>query len=212
MATRKCDTRLSILTETPGLQHLEIHGNRLPTYNQVLLCYLSHMEKKRLEDTTKHVKLTQASAICVVKEVLKHYQRAHIMTIHETKMAEKVEALHKEYASLRKLNPVRRVGNPKVQLFQGKGDKTMPFWPKDVEKKMEETKRGKTTKERAAIEEDLSFLKSMKTDRKYTYTGKDLVTSKSEKRRQFKVQSEKKRLLQEENRPNSIPPGWCGNC
>ena len=55
MATRNCDIRLSILTETPGFQHLEMNGNRLPTYNQVLLCYLSHMEKQRLEDISKNV-------------------------------------------------------------------------------------------------------------------------------------------------------------
>ena len=62
--------------------------------------------------------------------------KAHILTVHEKKIAEKVEALHKEYIGLRKLNPERRIGNPKVQLFKAKMHKTMPFWLRDIEKKM----------------------------------------------------------------------------
>ena len=38
------------------------------------------------------------------------------------------------------------------------------------------------------------------TDRKYKYTSKDLITSKSEKHRYIRVQSEDKRLLKEESR------------
>ena len=142
MSTRSCEKRLSILTETPGFQHLEIHGNRLPTYNQVLLCHMSHLKKSRLEDTTRNVKLSRISANCVVREVLKHYQKAHVITIQKHKIAEKVEALYAEYNNLMKLNPKRRVGNPKVQLFQGKLHKTMPFLPRNIERKMEEMKRG----------------------------------------------------------------------
>ena len=45
MATRQADTRLDILLETPGPQHLCISGIRLLTYNQVLPCYLVHCGK-----------------------------------------------------------------------------------------------------------------------------------------------------------------------
>ena len=90
------------------------------------MCHLSHLEKERLKDTTKNVKLSRISSNCVVSEVLKHYQKAHIITIQKHKMAEKVEALHTEFSKLMKLNPERRLRNPKVQLFQGKLNKTMP--------------------------------------------------------------------------------------
>ena len=69
-------------------------------------------------------------------------------------------------------------------------------------------KRGKTAKERAVIDEDLIFLQSMMTDRKYTYTGKDFITSKSEKYRNMKVQHEKKRLFKEENRKSAEVTVW----
>ena len=47
MATRNSDTRLDIILESPGSEHLRISGIRLPTYNQVLLCYLAYCEKFR---------------------------------------------------------------------------------------------------------------------------------------------------------------------
>ena len=52
-SARGSDTRLGILLETPGPEHLTITGTRLPTYNQVLLYYMVNIEKLRREDTTK---------------------------------------------------------------------------------------------------------------------------------------------------------------
>ena len=204
MATRNCDKRLLILSETPGFQHLEINGNKLPTYKQVLFCYMSCIEKKRLEDTTKKVKIKRESAKYVVKEVLKHYERACVPTILEKTMADKVEGLWEEYHRLMKLNPERRLGNPKVQLFKDKMDKTMPFWPKDIEKRMIDMKKGKTARERATIDEDINFVRSMMTDRKYTYTGKDLITSKTVRHRYMKMQSEQIRVIEESNKSAEI--------
>ena len=54
MATRSTDSRLSILLESPGQEHLSIKRTRLPTHNQVLLCHFSHIEKFRSEDNTRH--------------------------------------------------------------------------------------------------------------------------------------------------------------
>ena len=53
----------------------------------------------------------------VVKEVLKHYERARVPTILEKTMTDEVEGLKEEYGRLLKLNPERRLGNPKVNLF-----------------------------------------------------------------------------------------------
>ena len=41
----------------------------------------------------------------------------------------------------------------------------MPFWPRHVEEIMEDGKRRKSNVERQAIDEDILFLKSKKTDR-----------------------------------------------
>ena len=78
MSTRSSDTRLDILPETPGSQHQSITGTRLPTYNQVLLCYLAHLEKLRREDVTNNVKLTQLTSNIVVGQVvvLVHYKKS----------------------------------------------------------------------------------------------------------------------------------------
>ena len=68
------------------------------------------------------------------------YQTAHLPTINEIKMIEKVERLHQEYVGLKKLNPDRRLQNPKVKSFREKLLTTMPFWLDDIEKKLEENK------------------------------------------------------------------------
>ena len=59
----------------------------------------------------------------------------------------------------------------------------MPFWPRDVEKKMAESKKTKTLLEKEVIEEDLVFLKSMKTDQTAQYTTKENAMAKLEKTR-----------------------------
>ena len=164
MATRSSDTRLDILLESPGPENVHINGTRLLTYNQVLLCFLANFEHLRLQDSTKNLKLTRRASSSVVGEVQAHYQKAHLPTINEIKMIEKVERLHQEYVGLKKLNPDRRLQNPKVKSFREKLLTTMPFWPDDTEKKLEENKKGKTDAEKFAIDEDLDFLRSMMTD------------------------------------------------
>ena len=51
-------------------------------------------------------------------------------------------------------------------------------------------KRGKTVKEKATVDGDLTFLRDMMTDRKYKCTSKNLITSKSVKHRYIRVQRE----------------------
>ena len=98
----------------------------------------------------------------------------------EHKMKGKVEKLHQEYASLGKLNPERRFDNPKMKQFQNKLHKTMPFWPRDVEKRMEDSKEGNEEVEKIVIDEDSAFLKSMMMDRAASYCSQDKITPKLE--------------------------------
>ena len=67
MATRTADIHLKLLAETSGIEHLQFHGTKLPTYSQVILCFLAHLEKLRREDDTKQRKLTRFAANLVVK-------------------------------------------------------------------------------------------------------------------------------------------------
>jgi hypothetical protein len=123
------------------------------------------MEKLRMEDQLKQMRISKVASTCVVKEVLQHFQKAHIITIQEHKMCEKIDALHTEYCSLKKLNPERREKSGKVLQFRSKLKTTMPFWPRDVLARMEKSKFGRTVSEVEAIVEDIAFLDSQMTDR-----------------------------------------------
>ena len=87
-------------------------------------------------------------------------------------MAEKIVGLYQEYRSLKS---EKTAGNKKIQLFQEKLKTTRQFWPKDVEKRLESKKKHKSPAEQHAVDEDVKFLPSMKTDRAAQYTGKGQV-------------------------------------
>ena len=89
MATRCKDSKLDILPESPGEHHLKITGSKLPTYNQVLLCYLAKVNELRLADSSKNTKLSYSAGTYVASEVLKHYEKAHIPTVIEKQVIKK---------------------------------------------------------------------------------------------------------------------------
>ena len=105
MATRNSDTHLDILLETPGSQHLSISGTRLPTHNQVLLCYLAHCENFRSEDSTKNAKVYAPSLNAVVEQVSLHYCKANIKLLQKSCCWVKITKLHEEYITLKKTSP-----------------------------------------------------------------------------------------------------------
>ena len=98
-------------------------------------------------------------------------------------MAEKIVGLSQEYRSLLSTKSEKRAGNKKIQLFQEKLKTTMQFWPKDVGKRLESKKKHKSPAEQHAVDEDLKFLQSMKTDRVAQYTGKDQAMAYIQKAR-----------------------------
>ena len=47
MSTRSKHCKIDLLLESPGEEHLVILGSKLPTYKQVLQCFLAHSDKIR---------------------------------------------------------------------------------------------------------------------------------------------------------------------
>ena len=56
----------------------------------------------------------------------------------------------------------------------------MPFWSRDEEKRMEDSKEGNKEVEKIVIDEDSAFLKSMMMDRAASYCSQDKITPKLE--------------------------------
>ena len=185
--TRSSDKPLMIIGETITPENRKITGSRLPSKKQVLMSYLSFSNELKTQDSTRHNKIARPAAKQVVSEVLPHYEKAGIRTIQEHKMAEKIEALFKEYENVRKLNNDRK--HAKVIEFKNDLEETMQFWPRNTIQEMEKLldRRNILENERTAIQEDINFLKSMQTDRKASYTGRDtryeqIVNARQERR------------------------------
>lgn len=174
---------------------MSITGKRLPTYKQVLLCLLSHLEKCRREDASRNEPLLRECSNIVLSEVLVHYRCAHVPTVSEKRMREKIEGLYSEYRSCMKVGTKARSTRDQVLKFQGNFDKTMPFWSKDVLEIMEMSKRGKSASEKQAIQEDIQFLLSMMSDRIAQYTCLDDSFNKRTEQREERKEREKQSCL-----------------
>ena len=189
---RSDDKYSGLLSESPGDKHLKIAGCRLPTFEQVLLCFLANLVLIK-ETTINVVRPRLEAAKAAVAEVLVHYRKARIPTKDDKSMARQVEQLFDE------LRNTYRQKDEKKEAFKTKLKTTMPFWPRNCIQTMEKSytlKRNET--EKAAWSEDLEFLKSMMGDRKATYSSFDKVSAKNFKRKLEKVVTEKK----EEKKPH----------
>ena len=170
ISTRNSDKRSLIFDEAPGVDHLEITGCRLPTYKQVLLCYISNLEKARAEDTSKKCKLKHLVAKVVVEKVLVHYKKAGIKTKQEQTMLANIRSLHDEFLRLQKAYHV-----PSVTKYKAKLGLTMPFWPNNILNIMEAKIADVNTsaEDKANLSEDKLFMESMMSDRKSSYSQLD---------------------------------------
>ena len=201
MATRAKDPKLDILLESPGEEHLNITGSKLPSYNQVLLCYLAKLNQLRNEDSSKNTKLTWTAGKFVTSKVLIHYEKAHIPTIKENTLTRKIISFHeKEYLKCVKISKNCRSNNSQIESFREKLSKTMPFYPTNVEDLMNDQKRGKNEKERQMIDEDIAFLRNMMSERSFTYSRQDMTCSILEARRNEKAAKASARIEKEEKR------------
>ena len=136
MAIRSADKRLSLLQQTPEQEHRDISGCKLPTFKQILLCFLAHLDT--VKDTLRIAQAAKRSAARIVREkVIFHYRNAGIDYISKMRKCDKILELHTEYINIRKL-PAARLKSHCYLLkkFNDKLDKTMPFWPKNIILKM----------------------------------------------------------------------------
>ena len=140
----------------------------------------------------------RSCANLVVAEVSEHYKKACVPVLHEKKNGgENYRITLTLHYSLFKIIPEKRNGHRKVEEFQEKLKQTMPFWPRDAERRMENEKRGKSEKEVEAINENILFLRSMKTGRIAHYATKDEEFVKAVEARSLRKQSVDKALLKQ---------------
>jgi len=66
------------LHQSPGPEYLEIAGSRLPTFEQVLLCYIVTMRKKRAEDSTNKNELSIEVSKIAAAKVIAHYEKGEL--------------------------------------------------------------------------------------------------------------------------------------
>ena len=198
--TRSKDTCLQILDDSPGPQHLEITGNKLPNGNQVLLCYIANLEKLRREGVKNKSHKRVASSI-VAKQIALHYAKADVPIRSPDNVCNKIEALYDRYRSCSRTKTAASGKN--VLALRRDLCLTMPFWPRDVIKLMENRKKGMKDKEqRKKVDEDIDFLMNMMDERTAQYTSVDMVTAKKKKKCEDKMVKYNERKQKETERLN----------
>jgi len=151
----------------------KINGSKLPTNLQVLRCMMYHIEEGLHENRTKW-----ESSKLVLSQVKLFYEKANIPMISERKACEKIIKLLDDNAKLRAI-PLNRRSAPntvaKIKEMEDKLALTFPLWPVNVEKQIKN-------------KDDLSFLKSMQSDRLATFGSYDKSLGEKVKRRQQRLQ------------------------
>jgi hypothetical protein len=148
MTTRSKNKYAFIFPEKIDKTHKIIGGSKLPTYKQVLMSFLAWKEWYKDNDSTKKLPLLRNAANSTVEQVQTHYTKARIPTLQSHKMAERVEELFREFKNQLKVEKKSRDHSSKKLLrFKEKLGKTMPLWPRDTLKSMEESKLRKKEEE-----------------------------------------------------------------
>ena len=201
--TRSNDTCLQILEESPGPQHLEISGNKLPNGSQVLLCYIANLEKSRREGEKNKCQKRVASRI-VASQIALHYAKADIPIISDGNVCIKIEDLYNRYRSCSRTKTSNAATERNVLALRRDLCRTMPFWPKNVLNIMENRKKGMKDKEqRKKVDEDISFVMNMMNERTAQYTSVDMITAKNKRKYEDKIAEINKRKQKETTRLNT---------
>ena len=107
MATQSSNTTLQLLTVSPRDNYLDMKGNKLPTYQQVLLCFLAHLKRARKEDNSRQQKYVYKKEYIGKDQVVFQYGKANIHTSN-TFICSRILKLYREYCKVRKLTSKRR--------------------------------------------------------------------------------------------------------
>ena len=196
---RSSDTCFKLIEISPGTEHLEITGCRLPTYEQVLLSYTSNMNKLRSEDASNKQKLKGVVSNIVAQQVLRHYQKAGIASKPLKVIKDDVQKVQIEYEQInKKKNPTR------ISEFRQKLRKTIPFWKKNTINHMKSSLSSSIPlADKQMIKTDIEFLQSMMSDRLATYASMDLSNSVRKEKRYARQEQEETRIAQEAERQGS---------
>ena len=92
--TRSWNTKLNLLQETPGSQHLSIEGRKLPTYRQIMLCFIAHRDKLRQEDGSKRLRINTLASNIVIDQIEHHYNNANMSLIPHKYIHRRIRLLH----------------------------------------------------------------------------------------------------------------------
>ena len=136
------DTRLSdryvmlLLGTTPGQEHPEIKGSKLPSNKQVLLCLLANLKEHHWNEALSNA----------INNVLLHYRKANIPTfIGQNNIGRVIKTFCEIYITLHKIKQeARNIPNAVIATFQSDLEKTMRLYRNSVLKDMTATKKGKT--------------------------------------------------------------------
>lgn len=151
---------------------------RLPSCEQVLRCFMYHIEDGSRENRTKW-----QSAKLVMSKVAVFYQKANIPMIAERKVCQRMISLLEENAKIRAI-PVNwrssEASLSKVKAIEAKLRTTFRLWPVNAERLMRN-------------QEDIQFLQSMKSDRQASFGCFDKTLADKVRRRQARIEMEAQR-------------------
>ena len=158
-----------------------ITGSRLPTFKQILICFIYHLQVG--ENNT-----TYSAARKVYELTIPFYLKGGIPMLADKTCCQKIEKLWQENRKLRKIPETKRsLPSVLVKLEEYKKDidKTFSLWNAKAESLVKNV-------------DDLKFLQSMKTDRAATFGGFDQVLKefhqRVDKRREDEARRKKKAL------------------
>ena len=190
MTTRKSDKALFILTESPGIENLNLSGTKLPTNKQVILCFLANLNDLRSRDGSKNLSLRCEVANILTEQIITIYAKAGTPVLGKSAVRKKLFDLHNKY-----LNVKKHIGR-KMEEFHAYLQLTAEFWPKNALQIMEASKKGKCKAEKDAIDQDINFLIDMQNGRKQTFGSIDSTAAKSSAIRRQRQEKDLSRKIQ----------------
>ena len=199
MATPVKKTRLSNSTFGLGSTITEedgtLTGVRLPTSRQVLRAALWHV-KKEIGPGKQNLRTKYKAASTVLGQLKVFYAKANIPVLSDTRCCASILELMNECEKIKQIPKCRREKQSTLDRIEGMNsrlDETFGIWTNDAEKTIK-------------LEEDVMFLKSMKTDRKASFGCLDKKKDNMEKRKADRLEAETRRRQAASNEKSASQP------